>query len=237
MLAWVTGLRCPNCQAFVNGRFCKFCRSELPLKQGAKQIVGYLGKPVRVLATFLQTAFTPWQVGAYLAGEKRGAISGPLEMLGYTVAFYVSSFLVTDSSTLSKIRILLYSLLGLTVAYILLLFHSFLKSFGSARQLLATVEAALYPLALGLLVMAALVHLKIGRAYCTADLDLACQLPAWQSIVEGSLMTWLWLIFIIIQVQVHTLKWYKVVACSFLLTPAFIGWEFFLQALFMRLPF
>jgi hypothetical protein len=126
-------------------------------------------------------------------------------------------------------------LIGLSTGYVLLQFHAFLKLFGSARRLIHTINAAAYPLSLTFLVVAVLVRLKIGNTYAMFTFDVY-PIPSWQSAVDISLGIWLLLIFIVIQAQVHSLKWYKVFACYVLIAPVLVGWQSFLTALFMS-PF
>lgn len=237
--SWIKTFRCPNdkCQAFVTGRFCKFCGSELPQRKGVKQVLGYLSKPIRVLVSFAETAFIPWKIGAYLRSGRKGAISGPREMLGYTLAFFVGNLarIMSQESPDRELMAFLYVGLGVTVAYIMVLFHSLLKSFGSARTLFKTFEAAAYPLALTSLVLGILLFFNVAFMSCPfADID-ECNIPAWQTVVAFLVYLWMATIMLVIQAQVHSLRWYKVFLSIILTIPVVIGWEYFAYTISMSM--
>src|SRR5437867_791997 len=194
----------PNCRAFVGGNFCKFCKEPLPQKRGFALVVGFLRKPIRMVVTFVQTAVLPWRVGAYLAEGKQGAISGPFEMLSYAVTFYVGTCLVLFSEVETDDRkpYLAYALIDselvLSFLYVLFHWHLYLRLFGSAKRFRETVEAAAYPLSLGLLFLVFLVRWKVGHIYSALALDPFPEVPLWQTILENALIVWIALIIVII---------------------------------------
>lgn len=235
---WFSGLRCPNqeCQAFASGKFCKFCGTPLPPTAKFSRGLSLFKKPLRTALTFAMTAFVPWRIGIYLSQGKKGAISSPTEISLWAAGLYVASFFIAlpDSQEQKTwVSVLLYVSLACTFGYLAVVFHGLIRSLGSTKNLLATLEAAAYPVSLVFLVLAVLVRLKLGIAYATLEFMNPSDIPLWQKAIDAIFGVWVVVGNVIIQSKVHSIQWYKIAGSVVFLWPFLVGWYAFLIFMFL----
>ncbi len=96
-----------------------------------------------------------------------------------------------------------------------------------------TFESAAYPYSLGFLVVAVLARFKIGTLYAILAFADPNEIPFWQKVIDIVFLTWLVLINVVIQSKVHSIRWYKTIACTVFLWPFALGWGKFLEYVFM----
>lgn len=211
----------------------------MPVRRPAlmQEAVKLLKKPLRTVRTFFMTGFLPWRIGSYLADGKRGAISNAFEVSGWAVGFYIATFFIVTETSREEhvwVQVVLYVIIVSTAGYLLVMFHGLLRALGSTQRLSKTFVAAAYPIGFAFLVVAVLARLKIGVAYAVLAFADPNQIPAWQKPIDIILSFWVMLINVIIQSRVHSIRWYKTLGCVLFMWPFAVGWQEFLQYLFME---
>jgi hypothetical protein len=184
---------------------------------------------LRTPRTFLLTAFAPWRIANYLIQPKGQPITGARQL-------YIATFFKVLGDSAEEhvwVSVLLYVTIVATGLYTLIMLHGLLKSLGSAQGLKKTLVAAAYPYSLAFLIIAVLSHLKIGMGYNMLTFVNPDEVPLWQKIVDLVLNIWVGSITVVILSKVHSVRWYKTIACFFFLGPFLLGWGRFVYYVFM----
>lgn len=216
---------------------CEFCGKPLPTKHF---VVKALVRPLRLLVTYVLLVFMPWRVGAYLASHKKGALAGPIEVLLPSAGlFYGAQFAALgDIGSIPLLGFDRDNWLGKLVFWVIcysflfflfLLFHGFVKAFGSNEGFKSSLIGIIYAISAWFLAMAALLTLHIGLQYRMLFSFLPSPLRWWERIVEPIILIWTWLGgLVLIQSKIHRIPWYRVAASAILAGIAYYGWVLYL---------
>jgi len=184
----------------------------------------------------------PWRVGTYLANQKKGALAGPIEVLGPSAAlFYGAQFVAMgvfgaisvlgfDGETwLGKLAFWLIFYSGFL--FEILLFHGFLKAFGSSKGFTLTLVGISYAASAWFLATAVLFTLHLGLMYRVISFSMPSRLRWWEWGVEFFILIWIWFGgLVLIQSKIHQLPWYRVAASAILAGIGYGGWvSYFIQ--------